>query len=104
MKAQVLGVKRMSGIAKESGNEFDMASLTIILPIEEVNTKKIRVSGFGYEVAEMVLEPEAVQKFAGFKFPCALDLEVELVNYRGKATQIVTGTSTPVPVRSASNG
>ncbi len=103
-KTQVLGVKRMSGTAKESGNPFDMGALLVIVPIENVSNAKFSVQGYGYEVGEMVLDPECIKQFEHFKFPCALELEMEMVNYRGKITQLVTGTSTPAPVKSVSNG
>ncbi|ALQ52062.1 hypothetical protein [Nitrosomonas ureae] len=104
MKIQVLGVKRMSGTAKESGNPFEMAALLAIVPIEQVSGSKFNVQGYGYEVGEMLLEPESIKQFEAFKYPCALELTMELVNYRGKISQIVTGTTTPQPVKSVSNG
>ena len=104
MKVQVLGVKRMSGTVKESGNPFDMASLFAIVPIEQVSNAKFNITGYGYEVGEMQVEPAAVKQFENFKFPCMLELTQEAVLYRGKITQIVTGTTTPVPVKSVSNG
>ena len=104
MKIQVLGVKRMTGTAKESGNPFDMATLLAIVPIEQVAGAKFSVQGFGYETGEMVLDPDALKQFENFKYPCALELTLEIVNYRGKITQIVTGTSTPQPVKAVSNG
>lgn len=104
MKIQVLGVKRMSGTAKESGNPFEMATLLAIVPIENVSGSKFSVQGYGYEVGEMLLEPDCIKQFESFKFPCALELSMELVNYRGKISQIVTGTSTVPPVKSVSNG
>ena len=104
MKIQVLGVKRMSGTAKESGNPFDMASIFAIVPIEQVSNAKFSVIGYGYEVGEMPVEPSAVKQFENFKFPCALELTMDAVLYKGKITQIVTGTTTPIPVKSLSNG
>ena len=104
MKIQVLGVKRMSGQAKASGNQFEMASLLAIVPIENVSTAKFSIEGYGYETGEMLLDPECLEQFKAFKYPCALELDMELVNYRGKISQVVTGTSTPAPVKSVSNG
>lgn len=104
MKIQVLGVKRMHGTAKESGNQFDMASLFAVLPIEQVSGAKFSVEGFGYEVGEMPLEPSAIKQFENFKFPILLELTLDAVLYKGKITQIVTGTSTTQPVKSVSNG
>ena len=68
MKTQVLGVKRMHGTAKESGNPFDMASIFVIVPIEPTNSAKFSIEGFGYETGEMPLELEALKQFEHFKF------------------------------------
>lgn len=104
MKTQVLGVKRMNGIAKESGNPFDMASIFVVVPIETSSNSKITIQGYGYEVGEMALEPESLKQFENFKFPCTLELTLEPVLYRGKISQIVTGTTSAPPVKSVSNG
>lgn len=104
MKIQVLGVKRMHGTAKESGKEFDMGTLFVILPIEQVSGSKFSVEGYGYETAEMLLEPSCIKQFESFKYPCALELNLELTNYRGKISQVVIGTSTQPVLKSASNG
>lgn len=104
MKTQVLGVKRMHGTAKESGNPFDMASIFVIVPIEPTNSAKFSIEGFGYEVGEMPLEPEALKQFENFKFPCAIELTLEPVLYKGKISQVVTGTTSVPPVKSVSNG
>lgn len=104
MKIQVLGVKRMSGTARESGNAFDMGSLLAIVPIENISNSKITVVGYGYETGEMLLDPECIKQFENFKYPCALELTMEIVNYRGKISQIVTGTTSVPPVKAVSNG
>ena len=104
MKTQVLGVKRMHGIAKESGNPFDMASIFVIVPIESTKSERFSIEGFGYETGEMPLEPEALKQFENFKFPCALELTLEPVLYKGKISQVVTGTTSTAPVKAVSNG
>ncbi len=104
MKTQVLGVKRMNGIAKESGNPYDMASIFVIVPIENVSKGNLNIVGHGYEVGEMPLEPEAIKQFENFKFPAVLDLTLEPLLYKGKISQIVTGTTSAPPVKSVSNG
>ena len=97
MKTQVLGVKRMNGVAKESGNPYDMASIFVIVPIENVSKGNFTILGYGYEVGEMPLDPEAIKQFEGFKYPCAIELTLEPVLYKGKISQVVTGTTTAAP-------
>jgi hypothetical protein len=101
MKIQVLGVKLMKGLSKESGNPFEMCSLFAVLPIEQVTGAKFSVEGYGYEVGEMAVEPSAVKQFESFKYPCILELTQEAVLYRGKITQVVTGTTSQPQVRAA---
>ena len=104
MKTQVLGVKRMHGIGKDSGNEYDMASLFVIVPIEPVNKETLKIEGYGYETGELQVEPKALKQFEGFKYPCALELTLEPILYKGKISQIVTGTTSVPPVKSVSYG
>lgn len=103
MKIQVLGVKHVSGIAKESKNPYSMATLLAVVPIEHVSGANFKVEGFGYEVGEMQLDEKAISQFSGFKFPCMMELTLEPILYRGKMEQIVTGT-TSTTLKSASNG
>jgi len=95
MKIQVLGVKHVSGIAKESKNPYSMATLLAVVPIEQVSGANFKVEGFGYEVGEMQVDEKAISQFSGFKYPCMLELILEPILYRGKMDQIVTGTNTP---------
>lgn len=104
MKTQVLGVKRMSGIGRDSGNEYDMASLFVIVPIENVNRDNLKIVGYGYETGELQIQPEAIKQFENFKYPCPLELTLEPILYKGKISQIVTGTTSVPPVKSVSNG
>lgn len=103
MKTQVLGVKRMHGIAKESGNPFDMASIFVIVPIEPTKSEKFSIEGHGYEVGEMPLEPDVIKQFENFKYPCALELTLEPVLYKGKISQVVVGTSTVAPPKAVNS-
>ena len=105
MKIQVLGVKRLAGIAKESGNPFEMCTLLAVVPIEQVSGKNFSVQGYGYEVGEMDVDPDALKQFENHKYPCVMDLTTETVMGRNnKLSQIVTGTTTQPAVKSVSNG
>lgn len=91
MKTTVIGVKRVKGIGKESGNPYDMCRAICLSPIEPMSGEKMSIQGFGYEVAEVNLDPEALPAFGNLKFPCHLNLEVEPRPYRGKLEVFVVG-------------
>lgn len=103
MKAQVLGIKVMHGLGKESGEPFEMARLSVIFPIENVSNAKITIHGYGYEVGEMIVDAKALPQFAGFKYPCLLELVTESTLYRGKVDQVVTGTTSQPAVKPVSS-
>lgn len=90
MKLNVLGVKRISGIAK-NGNEFDMCNLLGIVPVQVGGGKTVRIEGYGFEVAELPLEQAALHLFSALKFPCVLDLETDSRPYMGKLETFVVG-------------
>jgi hypothetical protein len=90
MKLNVLGVKRIEGNAKATGNPFDMCRLFAAVPIE-IATGKVNVSGFGFELAEISLDPAALDQFRGVKFPAVLDCTSDSRPFRGKLETVITG-------------
>jgi len=90
MKVMVTGVKRVEGVGKESGNPFDICRVFCLVPVEQASGK-MKVTGSGFEVAEMELEPAALAAFSQAKFPCELELQVEQRFARGEFRSIVTG-------------
>ena len=101
MKIQVLGVKRIKGIAKATGNEFDMCHVYGMVPIEAGGGGKVVVSGFGFEVAEMRLDPECLPEFAKVKLPALLDLKTDMTPFMGKFETIVIGFEVVPAVKGA---
>jgi hypothetical protein len=91
MKLNVLGVKRISGTSSKSGNEFDMCNVLGIVPVNTGGGKSVKVEGYGYEVAELPLDPSMLHVFAGIKFPAVLDLETDSRPYMGKLETFVVG-------------
>lgn len=91
MKMQIIGVKRIEGNAKESGNPFDICRIFCMVPIEVGGFGKVRIAGHGFEMAEMELDPAALGFFANLKFPVQVDLETNQKFFRGKFETIVTG-------------
>jgi hypothetical protein len=90
MKFNVIGVKRVEGHAKATGAAFDMCRLYCMVPVEPGNGKT-KVSGFGFEVAEMELQADALPVFSGMKFPCELELVIEQKFMFGEFRNLVAG-------------
>lgn len=101
MKLQVLGVKRMKGIAKATGNEYDMCSLFALAPVETVRNANMQISGFGYEAAEMRLDPQIIDRFEKMRFPVMLTLETDARAYMGKIESVVVGFTQESNVKAA---
>ena len=91
MKANVCGVKRMSGTAKSSGNAYDMCNITLLVPVEQVNNAKMQINGAGFSVMEMPLDVEALPLFMNLKFPATLELVTDVRIRAGKPETIVAG-------------
>lgn len=80
MKVLTLGVMRMSGTSTKSGSPkpYDMTRITYCVPIEPVSSEKRTLQGFGYEVRDVDLSPDALHQFKEVKFPAHLDLDVQV--------------------------
>lgn len=96
MKALVLGVKRIKGTARSTGNAFDMTRVIIGTPIVPQDSEKMTVQGYGYEVNEVPMEETALAQFRTLKFPSIVELATDSRPYRGKLELIVTGVQVPV--------
>lgn len=91
MRVQAIGVKRMSGIGKESGKPFDFSRLTILRPMETAATEKFQMSGYGFETSDLDLANDAMPQFAQVKFPANLDLVVDTIPGRQGLRSVVVG-------------
>lgn len=91
MRVQAIGVKRMSGIGKESGKPFDFSKLTILRPLEAASTEKFQLAGYGFETSDLDLANDAMPQFAQVKFPANLDLVVDTVPARSGLRSLVVG-------------
>ncbi len=100
MRVRVCGVKRVEGKAKESGNPFDMCRVLVLVPVETVSSDKVRITGYGYELGEMELAPEALAEFSGLTFPADVELRTEQKFFRGEFKTVCAGVSV-APAKSA---
>lgn len=95
MKVTVIGVKRVKGVSAKNGSDFDMGMVMVLAPIDPVNNAKLQVSGHGYEVAEMALDPQAVEQFSGMRFPSEIELLTEARARQGQYVTYVVGVARP---------
>lgn len=96
MKMTVLGVKRVKGISSKTGNDFDMCRLIGMVPVSPTSNSKVTISGHGFEVAEVELDPDSLPQFSTLKFPAQLDLTTDSRPFMGKFETVVTGFLAPV--------
>lgn len=97
MKMPVIGVKKVTGNAKESGAPFTITRLLVLVPVEPVTSKNFQVAGYGSEVAELELAPEALAEFGHLKHGsvAVLELVTETRHIRGKFETVVVGLAKP---------
>lgn len=101
MKLNVLGVKRISGTSTKTGNDFDMCNVFGIVPVQTGGGKTTKVEGYGFEVAELPLDPSALPAFASVKYPMVLELQTDSRPYMGKLETFVTGIVAAPAVKAA---
>lgn len=97
MKLNILGVKRIYGTSSKSGNEFDMCNVFGIVPLQTGGGKSTKVEGYGFEVAELPLDPAALPLFRDIKYPAMLELETDSRPYMGKLETFVIGVKPIAP-------
>ncbi len=101
MKAHVIGLVRIEGVSAKSGTlkPYDMPRLLILQPVEIAGKEDTQTgtryskSGFGFESAEIDLDPSSIPRFADVKFPAVLELEIGQRMQFGKLASICTGIS-----------
>lgn len=91
MKSTVIGVSRLQGIGKNSKQPYDMARVFVLNPIKPFSKDELQISGFGFEVAEISMTPDALSQFSGMTFPAILDLQTDMESRGGKLVPVVTG-------------
>ena len=89
MKMNVCGVQRIAGTSK-AGSAFDMCELLALVPIEAVNGK-VNISGSGFKVMQVPLDPAAMPQFMGLKFPLSVELVTDVRPNRGQLETVVVG-------------
>lgn len=89
MKATVIGVKRVAGKSKNSGNQFDMPRALLLSPIRPMVKAELVIEGYGYEINEIAIDWDLAQRFSQCRFPAQLDLETDVQPVMGKFEPVV---------------
>ncbi|MBS1156614.1 MAG: hypothetical protein H6R07_2538 [Proteobacteria bacterium] len=97
MKALVAGVSRMKGIAKKSGNPYDMANVNTLTASQSAKTESFTKIGYGFEISQIQCTNDAVEQFAAFqgRFPLELELITDMTQFAGRLVPIVVGVVDP---------
>lgn len=103
MKLNVIGIKRIKGDKSKAGNPYDICSLFAMVPIETAANDKLTITGQGYELAEMPLDPESMYLFDKVKFPQELNLTMDSRPRFGKFESVCVGFEVVTPKLSAAN-
>lgn len=97
MRALVLNAKQSKGVSKKDGSPYEMYTITVSLPLKPFSSSTYQMNGFGHDIAELPLDPQAYAKFSELKESRVLDLQMESAIMFGDLKQVVTGFSTPAP-------
>lgn len=101
MRVTVIGVKRMSGVGKESGRTFDFAQVEVLRPMEQAASPKFKLHGFGFETSKLDLAPDVLEEFREVRFPAVLDLAIKTVPARQGLRSVVVGFRPAADVKAA---
>jgi hypothetical protein len=91
MFATVVGVRRVAGTAKASGNKFDLCRVLVLRPLECFANATVNVDAHGFEATELVLDEKALQSFKSLKFPAQVNLTIDARVGRQGLESVVIG-------------
>jgi len=89
MKALVINAKKTHGKKKSDGTPYEMYVVTIGLPFRNVSMGNYNIEGYGYDVAELPLDPNILSKFQSLKEPGFLELVTDSVIMFGEIRETV---------------
>lgn len=90
MRVSIRGIRRMTGKAKATGNDYDMPLLVCEVPIEEVSTPNMKLTGKGFENSTIPYDPEFEKEFMAVNYPCEAEIETRSISRMGQLESIAT--------------
>ncbi|NHQ85300.1 hypothetical protein HA050_04135 [Iodobacter sp. HSC-16F04] len=96
MKAFVVGISEMKGIAKKTGKPYAMCNINTLVPVENVSSDAFSKRGFGFEIVQIGATADCISQFANIRFPAHVELVTDMTQFAGRLVPIVVGVSEPV--------
>jgi hypothetical protein len=92
MKYQFINASRRHGTSSKNGNPYDICTISVGIPIQAKTTENYDFRGFGVNVLELPLSPDALPQFSDIPLGASIELELQpdLINPR---RTIVTGVT-----------
>jgi len=104
MQVVLIGAVHRRGIAKGSGNPYDFAVLMVLRPVSTRGNEKMKVTGYGYEQAEIRTSLDVVErvgKLSGsFPVRALLTISNEMGEF-GQLQAVATEVQLDKPAQSA---
>lgn len=99
MKATIIGISRIEGVSDKSGvlRPYDIPRVLALVPVEVASKSddqrgtRYSKSGYGFEVMEIDLSPDAIPQFSQVKYPSAVELEIGQRMAAGRLASVCTG-------------
>lgn len=91
MRVLVFGVSDQQGTSKKTRTSYRMTRCYVAQQITSRKTEDYNRIGYGFEAAEVDLDPAALPQFAGVQFPSVLDLDTDMRLQSGRMLPVVTG-------------
>lgn len=79
MKATVMNVMHVTGIANKTGKPFELHRISVVVKGENTGSEKFSKTCGGIEISELDLKPTLFDKLLSLQYPCVLDLTIEQV-------------------------
>jgi len=91
MKLTVVGIQRITGKAKATGNPFDMCNVMALEPVENFSKDTLTIQGHGFKVQEYSCDHSLLNELAGMKFPTSLDVTFDHKPRGGRVEAVISG-------------
>lgn len=88
MQVVLIGAVHRQGVGSKSGNPYDFGVLMVLTPVSERGTDKMKVTGCGYQVAEIRCSKEVVQQASKLGAPFPLKAVLTIGNEIGEFGQM----------------
>ncbi len=97
MQAIAIGLFKLNGTSKGTGNQYEMFRLSILTHSKNVSSAKFNKFALGLESMDLPVAESAFAKLGSITYPCHIDLKMDHEARSGKVEAVVAGfTGQPV--------